>query len=76
MSDDGWDDDYADDGGYDDGSFDDYSDDENGGGGGGGGGYGEKDVGTTEYVDEVEVETPGYAEVEEANDNHYRDAEG
>lgn len=75
MSDDGWDDDYADDGGYDDGSFDDYSDDENGGGGGGGG-YGEKDVGTTEYVDEVEVETPGYAEVEEANDNHYRDAEG
>ena len=75
MSDDGWDDDYADDGGYDDGSFDDYSDDGDGGGGGGGG-YGEEDVGTTGYVDEVNVETPENAEVEEANDNNNRDAEG
>lgn len=71
MSDDGWDDDYVDDGSYDDGPYDDYAGD---------GGYDdgpcEDYTGDRGDCDEQDVGTTGYAEVEEVNDDNYRNAEG
>ncbi|KAJ4398861.1 hypothetical protein N0V85_006176 [Neurospora sp. IMI 360204] len=64
MSDDGWD---------DGGPYDDYGYDDNEAGDGGDGNDGYMEI--TGYAEEIDVETTGYAEVEEVSDDNCTNAE-